>query len=132
VALLRCGAPQTASQAEVEVYGAGGAARIDLSDCGGQEDVMTMISEFVDATDRNAAPVTDVQHGLHLQNVLERPRATCYWPADAADRSGAAVGTEESDNRDHAVGVDDAHPVVSGGDCDRVPDHVSQGNWVAT
>jgi hypothetical protein len=25
----------------------------------------------VDALDRNAAPVLDVQHGLHLQNVLE-------------------------------------------------------------
>jgi hypothetical protein len=25
----------------------------------------------VDALDRSAAPVLDVQHGLHLQNVLE-------------------------------------------------------------
>jgi predicted dehydrogenase len=70
-ASLYAGAPQTVRQAEVEVYGPGGAARIDLSDCGGQEDITTMISEFVDALDRNAAPVLDVQHGLHLQNVIE-------------------------------------------------------------
>jgi hypothetical protein len=73
----------------------------------------------VDALDRSAAPVLDVQHGLHLQNVLKEAERYMRWPADAADPSQASVGTEESDHRDHAAGVGDAHPVASGGDFDR-------------
>jgi predicted dehydrogenase len=65
------GGPETVSRAEVEVFGPGGSARIDVLDSAKQEAVKTMIAEFADAVQRGAAPVLDVRHGLHLQNVLE-------------------------------------------------------------
>jgi predicted dehydrogenase len=65
------GGPETVGRAEVEVFGPGGSARIDIFESTKPEAVKTMIAEFADAVQRGAAPVLDVRHGLHLQNVLE-------------------------------------------------------------
>jgi predicted dehydrogenase len=65
------GTPDTTSRAAVEVFGPGGSAQIDVSESLGQEAVKTMIAEFADAVQHRTAPVLDVRHGLHLQNILE-------------------------------------------------------------
>jgi predicted dehydrogenase len=70
-ASFNAGGREVVRRAEVEVFGRGGSASIDVTQSVDHDAVTTMIGEFADAVERDAAPVLDVRHGLHLQNILE-------------------------------------------------------------
>jgi predicted dehydrogenase len=59
------------ARAEVEIFGPGGAAVVDCTAASGPEAYRTMYAEFAEAIQQDRAPKLDVQHGLHLQRVIE-------------------------------------------------------------
>lgn len=84
-ASLYAGAPEAVRRAEVEVFGPGGSARIDLATAGGAaagaaesmigsvdaSAAQAMIDEFAKAVQAGTPHPLGVDHGLHLQNVIE-------------------------------------------------------------
>ncbi|MCU7730797.1 Gfo/Idh/MocA family oxidoreductase [Actinoplanes sp. KI2] len=63
--------PRGVSRAEVEICGPGGAATLDCVGVVGPPAYRTMYAEFADAVERQVTPALDVEHGLHLQRVIE-------------------------------------------------------------
>jgi predicted dehydrogenase len=59
------------ARAEVEVFGPGGSAVIDCAEVTGPEAFQTMVAEFADAVEHRTPHGLDVQHGLHLQRLLD-------------------------------------------------------------
>jgi predicted dehydrogenase len=70
-AALYAGVPEAASRAEVEVFGPGGSARIDLAASVPASAVDAMVGDFVKAVQAGAPHELGIHHGLHLQNVIE-------------------------------------------------------------
>jgi predicted dehydrogenase len=58
-------------RAEIEIFGPGGSAMIDCAEVAGPEAFQTMVREFADAVEHRTAHRLDVQHGLHLQRLLD-------------------------------------------------------------
>ncbi|HEV7934593.1 MAG TPA: Gfo/Idh/MocA family oxidoreductase [Actinomadura sp.] len=57
--------------ATVEIFGPGGATAIDCAGVDGPETHETMIREFAEAVGNGRSPDLDVNHGMHLQILLE-------------------------------------------------------------
>jgi hypothetical protein len=57
--------------ASVEIFGPGGATAIDCAGVDGPETRQTMVREFAEAVERGRSPGLDVNHGMHLQMLLE-------------------------------------------------------------
>jgi len=58
-------------RADVEVFGSGGEAAIECETAARQDDVETMLREFVQAAEANRSHELDVNRGLHLQRIVE-------------------------------------------------------------
>jgi len=63
--------PRDSFRAGVEVFGPGGTAVLDCADVAGPDAYRTMYAEFAAAMERQTRPALDVEHGLHLQRVIE-------------------------------------------------------------
>jgi predicted dehydrogenase len=63
--------PRDSLQADVEIFGPGGTAGLDCAGVVGPADYRTMYAEFAAAVERQVTPELDVEHGLHLQRVIE-------------------------------------------------------------
>jgi predicted dehydrogenase len=63
--------PRDTFRADVEIFGPGGAAALDCVGVVGPAAYRTMYAEFVAAVERQVTPALDVEHGLHLQRVIE-------------------------------------------------------------
>ena len=63
--------PSSIFRAGVEIFGPGGAAALDCIGVVGPPAYRTMYAEFADAVERQVRPALDVEHGLHLQRVIE-------------------------------------------------------------
>lgn len=63
--------PRDIFRADVEVFGPGGVAALDCIDVVGPAAYRTMYAEFAAAVEQQMAPALDVEHGLHLQRVIE-------------------------------------------------------------
>ena len=59
------------NRAEVEVFGPAGSAAVDCTAVVGPETFQRMVGEFAQAVDRGTSPDLDVQHGPHLQELIE-------------------------------------------------------------
>jgi predicted dehydrogenase len=63
--------PRGILRAEVEIFGPGGTAALDCTGVVGPPAYRTMYAEFAAAVEQQRTPVLDVEHGLHLQRVIE-------------------------------------------------------------
>ena len=63
--------PHSIFRADVEIFGPGGSAALDCTGVVGPPAYRTMYAEFADAVERQVRPALDVEHGLHLQRVIE-------------------------------------------------------------
>ncbi len=70
-ASLTAAAQVESARADVEVFGGGGSADIECEAAAGRDAFPTMFAEFAQAVERGTPPDLDVQHGLHLQRVVE-------------------------------------------------------------
>ena len=64
-------APRGVLRADVEIFGPGGAAALDCVGVVGPAAYRTMYAEFAAAVECQVTPALDVEHGLHLQRVIE-------------------------------------------------------------
>lgn len=64
-------APHGTLRADVEIFGPGGTAALDCVSAVGPATYRTMYAEFAAAVERQVTPALDVEHGLHLQRVIE-------------------------------------------------------------
>lgn len=74
-------APQGTLRAGVEIFGAGGTAALDCVGVVGPATYRTMYAEFAAAVQRQVTPPLDVEHGLHLQRVIESADTDIVWGA---------------------------------------------------
>jgi predicted dehydrogenase len=63
--------PSSTFRAEVEIFGPGGTAVLDCSGVVDPATYRTMYAEFAAAVEGQVTPALDVEHGLHLQRVIE-------------------------------------------------------------
>jgi predicted dehydrogenase len=70
-ASMSASVPRGIVRAELEIFGPGGTAGLDCMGVVGPPAYRTMYAEFADAVERQVRPALDVEHGLHLQRVIE-------------------------------------------------------------